>query len=306
ALMFGTAGLPHILMRFFTVSDAKEARKSVFYATGLIGYFYVLTFIIGFGAITLLALDPAYFQKGVATVVNGFQTIVSDTNASQVLVGDKKALVGGDNMTAIHLSKAVGGDLFLGFISAVAFATILAVVSGLTLSGASAISHDLYASVIGKGKVDEATEMKASKIATLVLGVLAILLGIAFEKQNVAFMVGLAFAIAASVNFPILLLSIYWSKLTTKGAFVGGTVGLVSAIILVIMGPAVWKDVLGNKEAFISLKNPAIISMTLTFVVTYIVSKMDNSARGKEDQAGFEAQYIRAQTGIGADGASEH
>ena len=139
---------------------------------------------------------------------------MSDTNATQVLVGDKKAIVGGDNMVAIHLSKAVGGDLFLGFISAVAFATILAVVSGLTLSGASAISHDLYASVIGKGKVDEATEMKASKIATLVLGVLAILLGIAFEKQNVAFMVGLAFAIAASVNFPILLLSIYWTSIT--------------------------------------------------------------------------------------------
>lgn len=306
ALMFGTAGLPHILMRFFTVSDAKEARKSVFYATGLIGYFYILTFIIGFGAITLLAMDPAYFQKGVATVVNGFQTIVSETNASQILVGDKKALVGGDNMTAIHLSKAVGGDLFLGFISAVAFATILAVVSGLTLSGASAISHDLYASVIGKGKVDEATEMKASKIATLVLGVLAILLGIAFEKQNVAFMVGLAFAIAASVNFPILLLSIYWSKLTTRGAFIGGFTGLVTAIVIVVMGPTVWKDVLGNKEALISLKNPAIISMTLTFVVTYIVSKLDSSARGAEDKAGFEAQYIRAQTGIGADGASAH
>jgi len=306
ALMFGTAGLPHILMRFFTVSDAKEARKSVFYATGLIGYFYILTFIIGFGAITLLALDPAYFQKGVATVVNGFQTIVSETNASQILVGDKKALVGGDNMTAIHLSKAVGGDLFLGFISAVAFATILAVVSGLTLSGASAISHDLYASVIGKGKVDEATEMKASKIATLVLGVLAILLGIAFEKQNVAFMVGLAFAIAASVNFPILLLSIYWSKLTTRGAFVGGFTGLVTAIVIVVMGPTVWKDVLGNKEALIGLKNPAIISMTLTFIVTYIVSKLDGSARGAEDKAGFEAQYIRAQTGIGADGASAH
>jgi len=306
ALMFGTAGLPHILMRFFTVSDAKEARKSVFYATGLIGYFYILTFIIGFGAITLLAMDPAYFQKGVASMVNGFQTIVSDTNASQVLVGDKKALIGGDNMTAIHLSRAVGGDLFLGFISAVAFATILAVVSGLTLSGASAISHDLYASVIGKGKVDEATEMKASKIATLVLGVLAILLGIAFEKQNVAFMVGLAFAVAASVNFPILLLSIYWSKLTTKGALWGGTVGLISAIVLVIMGPAVWKDALGNKEAFISLKNPAIISMTLTFFVTWIVSKMDNSARGQQDREGFEAQYIRAQTGIGIDGVSGH
>lgn len=306
ALMFGTAGLPHILMRFFTVADAKEARKSVFYATGLIGYFYILTFIIGFGAITLLAMDPAYFQKGVTSIVNGFQTIVSETNASQVLVGDKKAIVGGDNMVAIHLSQAVGGDLFLGFISAVAFATILAVVSGLTLSGASAVSHDLYASVIGKGKVDEATEMKASRVATLVLGILAIVLGIAFEKQNVAFMVGLAFAIAASVNFPILLLSIYWSKLTTKGAFVGGTVGLVSAIILVIMGPAVWKDVMGNKEALIGLKNPAIISMTLTFVVTWLVSKADNSARGAEDKAGFEAQYIRAQTGIGIDSASEH
>ncbi|HRF57133.1 MAG TPA: cation acetate symporter [Campylobacterales bacterium] len=307
ALMFGTAGLPHILMRFFTVSDAKEARKSVFYATGLIGYFYILTFIIGFGAVTLLALHPEYFTHAVTGLTNGgLQTLVSDTNASQVLIGDKKAILGGDNMTAIHLAHAVGGDLFLGFISAVAFATILAVVSGLTLSGASAISHDLYASVIGKGRVDEATEMKASKIATLVLGILAILLGIAFEKQNVAFMVGLAFAIAASVNFPVLLLSIYWKGLTTKGALYGATAGLVSAIILVIMGPAVWKDVLGNKEAFIALKNPAIISMTLTFVVIWIVSKMDNSARGAQDKEGFEAQYIRAQTGIGIDGVSGH
>ncbi len=307
ALMFGTAGLPHILMRFFTVSDAKEARKSVFYATGLIGYFYILTFIIGFGAVTLLALHPEYFTHAVTQLTSGgLQTLVSDANASQVLIGDKKAILGGDNMTAIHLAHAVGGDLFLGFISAVAFATILAVVSGLTLSGASAISHDLYASVIGKGKVDEATEMKASKIATLVLGILAIVLGIAFEKQNVAFMVGLAFAIAASVNFPVLLLSIYWKGLTTKGALYGATAGLVSAIILVIMGPAVWKDALGNKEAFIALKNPAIISMTLTFVVIWIVSKMDNSARGAQDKEGFEAQYIRAQTGIGIDGVSGH
>lgn len=306
ALMFGTAGLPHILMRFFTVSDAKEARKSVFYATGLIGYFYILTFIIGFGAITLLTLHPEYFQHAVQLTTNGVTTLVSDTNASQILVGDKKALLGGDNMTAIHLSHAVGGDLFLGFISAVAFATILAVVSGLTLSGASAISHDLYASVIGKGKVNEETEMKASKYATLVLGVLAIVLGIAFEKQNVAFMVGLAFAIAASVNFPILLLSIYWKKLTTRGAYLGGISGLVSAIVLVIMGPAIWKDVLGNKEGLIALKNPAIFSMTITFVVAWFVSITDKSARAKEDEAGFEAQYVRSQTGIGADGASDH
>ncbi|MEY4505038.1 MAG: hypothetical protein RL154_1335, partial [Pseudomonadota bacterium] len=232
ALMFGTAGLPHILMRFFTVADAKEARKSVFYATGLIGYFYILTFIIGFGAITLLALNPEYFTKGIPALVSLIDgKYVIDANvssavasayeagaplhtmivseANQTIIAGTNAIHGGNNMTAIHLSKEVGGDLFLGFISAVAFATILAVVSGLTLSGASAISHDLYASVIGKGKVNEATEMKASRVATLVLGVIAIVLGIAFEKQNVAYMVGLAFAIAASVNFPILILSIY-------------------------------------------------------------------------------------------------
>jgi len=324
ALMFGTAGLPHILMRFFTVSDAKEARKSVFFATGFIGYFYILTFIIGFGAVTLLAMHPEYFTKGVSAIVsfqdgnyttvleanatnivNGAKTLVaSDTNMS--IIAGTKLLKGGDNMTAIHLAHAVGGDLFLGFISAVAFATILAVVSGLTLSGASAISHDLYASVIGHGKVDEQTEMRASKIATLVLGVLAIILGIAFEKQNVAFMVGLAFAIAASVNFPILLLSIYWKGLTTRGAFVGGFAGLITAIVIVVMGPTVWKDVMGNKEALIGLKNPAIISMTVAFFVTWLVSKMDTSARGQEDKDGFDAQYVRAQTGIGADGASAH
>ncbi len=184
ALMLGTAGLPHILMRFFTVNDAKEARKSVFYATGFIGYFYILTFIIGFGAIVMLLSNPEYLDK-------------------------TGMIIGGENMAAIHLSKAVGGNFFLGFISAVAFATILAVVSGLTLAGASAISHDLYASVWKKGQVDEAQEMKISKMATIGLGIIAIILGIAFEKQNIAFMVGLAFAIAASANFPILFLSMF-------------------------------------------------------------------------------------------------
>ena len=195
-LMFGTAGLPHILMRFFTVSDAKEARKSVFYATGFMGYFYILTFIIGFGAIMLVGANPAFKDA-----------------AGQ--------LIGGNNMAAVHLADAVGGNLFLGFISAVAFATILAVVAGLTLAGASAVSHDLYANVFRKGAT-ERQELKVSKITVLILGVVAILLGILFENQNIAFMVGLAFSIAASCNFPIILLSMYWSKLTTRGAMVGG------------------------------------------------------------------------------------
>ena len=184
ALMFGTAGLPHILMRFFTVRDAKAARKSVFYATGLIGYFYILTFIIGFGAIVLVGTNPDYAANPAA---GGFTAAA--------------ALKGGGNMPAIHLARAVGGDALFGFISAVAFATILAVVSGLTLSGASAISHDLYASVFRRGKASDGSEVRVSKIATVVLGVVAIFLGVAFEKVNVAFMVGLAFAIAASSNF---------------------------------------------------------------------------------------------------------
>jgi len=281
ALMFGTAGLPHILMRFFTVADAKEARKSVFYATGFIGYFYILTFIIGFGAIVLVSQNPAYLDEA-------------------------GKLVGGTNMAAIHLSQAVGGDLFLGFISAVAFATILAVVSGLTLAGASAVSHDLYANVFANGKVDEAKEMRVSKIATIVLGIVAIILGIAFEKQNIAFMVGLAFAIAASSNFPILFLSIFWSKLTTRGAVIGGSLGLAVAVIIVILGPTVWVDTLGNKEAIIGIKYPAIYSVTIAFVAIWFFSITDKSERARLDQEGFEAQNIRCQTGIGADGASAH
>ena len=229
ALMFGTAGLPHILMRFFTVADAKEARKSVFYATGFIGYFYILTFIIGFGAIVLLMNDPSYFK-------------VAADGTYNKLTG----IQGGANMVAIHLAKAVGGDLFLGFISAVAFATILAVVSGLTLAGASAVSHDLYASVFRRGRVNEVQEIRVSKMATVALGILAIVLGIAFEQQNIAFMVGLAFAIAASANFPIIVLSMFWSKLTTRGALIGGFMGLISATVLVVLGPAVWEGVLGN------------------------------------------------------------
>lgn len=281
ALMFGTAGLPHILMRFFTVPDAKQAHRSVFFATGFIGYFYILTFIIGFGAIAFLVGNPDYMDEA-------------------------GKLIGGNNMAAVQLSGALGGDMLLGFISAVAFATILAVVSGLTLAGASAISHDLYANVICKGHADEKKEMHVSRLATIALGILAIILGILFEKQNVAYMVGLAFAIAASANFPILLLSMYWKDLTTRGAVIGGGLGLLTAVVLVILGPIVWVDILGNAEAVFPYKYPALFSMTVAFVGIWFVSKTDKSETAKAERAAFEAQYVRAQTGIGAEKAASH
>jgi cation/acetate symporter len=288
ALMFGTAGLPHILMRFFTVNDAKEARKSVFYATGFIGYFYILTFIIGFGAIVMVFQKPEYLDAVKHAASGGYP------------------ILGGSNMAAIHLSHAVGGDFFLGFISAVAFATILAVVSGLTLAGASAISHDLYASVFRKGRVDSMTEMRVSKMATIALGIIAIIVGIAFENQNIAFVVGLAFAIAASANFPILVLSMYWRKLTTRGAVIGGAMGLGSAVLLVILSPVVWVSILGNKAAIFPYEYPALFSVTLAFIGTWFFSITDKSEAAKEEQELFDAQFIRAQTGIGAEGASSH
>ena len=281
ALIFGTAGLPHILMRFFTVANAKEARKSVFYATGFIGYFYILTFVIGFGAIVLISTNPEFLDP-------------------------EGILIGGNNMAAIHLSKAIGGDIFLGFISAVAFATILAVVSGLTLAGASAISHDLYASVIKHGQVTGRDEIRVSKIATVILGIVAILLGILFEKQNIAFMVGLAFAIAASANFPVLFLSMYWKNLTTRGAFIGGFAGLITAIVLVIIGPIVWVDILSNESALFPYKYPALFSVSVAFLCIWFFSITDRSAKAEQERRLFEHQYIRSQTGIGAHSASEH
>jgi len=281
ALMFGTAGLPHILMRFFTVPDAKQARKSVAYATGFIGYFYLLTFIIGFGAIVLISNNSLYLDSA-------------------------NSLIGGNNMAAIHLSHAVGGDILLGFISAVAFATILAVVSGLTLAGASAISHDLYANAFLKGKQNERNEMFVSKFATVFLGILSIYLGIIFQHQNVAFMVGLAFAIAASANFPLLLLSIYWKKLTTKGAVIGGSLGLLSAITFVILGPVVWVDILGNITPIFPYKYPALFSMSITFLIIWIISTLDKSNQSINDIKSFDDQYFRSQTGIGIDKKISH
>jgi cation/acetate symporter len=287
ALMFGTAGLPHILMRFFTVPNAKEARKSVAWATTWIGYFYILTFIIGFGAITNLIQNPGEFYVGGEIA---------------------KGLKGGGNMAAIHLSKAVGGDLFLGFISAVAFATILAVVAGLTLSGASAVSHDLYASVIKKGQASSDAELRVSKITTICLGVLAVVLGIAFEKENVAYMVMLAFVIACSGNFPVLFMSVLWKNCTTRGAVVGGFTGLILAVVLTIGSASVWEAVIGNPKgsAWFPYNSAAIFSMTAAFVTIWLVSILDNSAQAKKERALYPAQQLRSETGLGAAGASGH
>lgn len=289
ALMFGTAGLPHILMRFFTVKDAKEARKSVVVATGFIGYFYLLTFIIGFGAILFVANNPQFLDV-----------------AKSALTGQLE-LTGGNNMAAIHLSEALGGDLFMGFISAVAFATILAVVAGLTLSGVSAISHDLYANVFKKGQTTPQSEMRVSRIATLGLAVFAMILGILFEKQNVAFMVGLAFSVAACANFPVLVLSMFWKGLTTRGAVIGGIVGLVGAVGLIILSKAVWVDTLGISETAPNPFNgPALFAMPLSFLCCWFFSITDKSARAEKERQAFDAQFVRSQTGIGISGASDH
>ncbi len=268
ALILGTAGLPHILMRFFTVPDARQARKSVFVATGFIGYFYILTFIIGFGAMVLVGQD----------VVSSF---------------DK-----GGNMAALLLSESVGGQFFLGFIAAVAFATILAVVAGLTLSGASTLSHDLYVNVFKRGKADEASQVKVARIATLCIGLLAVLLGLVFKGQNVAFTVGLAFAVAASANFPSLVLSILWKKFTTKGAVSSIITGAGVAVTLIILSPTIWVDILKFEQAIFPLKNPALFSMTAAFLVGVIVSL---ATREEEAANKFEDEKLRTYLGIGAE-----
>ena len=287
ALMFGTAGLPHILMRFFTVPDAKQARKSVFWATTWIGYFYVLIFIIGFGAITLVLTNPEF---------------------ANVVTGVIKGGGGSANMAAVLVAKAVGGNVFFGFISAVAFATILAVVAGLTLSGASAVSHDIYATVIKKGNADSDSELKVSRMTTLALGVVAVGLGIAFEKQNIAFMVSLAFAIAASANFPVLFMSVLWKDCTTKGAVIGGFLGLISSVALTVVSPSVWEATLGNPKgsAWFPYSSPALFSMTVGFVGVWLFSILDRSPQAAEERAAYKAQQVRSETGLGASASSGH
>jgi cation/acetate symporter len=242
ALMLGTAGLPHILMRFYTVPDARTARTSVTWATAFIGFFYLLTFILGFGAMVLVGQDRI------------------------------RAVDAGGNMAAPLLAEAVGGQAFLGFISAVAFATILAVVAGLTLAGAAALSHDLWVNVVRHGAASEQEQLRVARGSTVLLGVLAILLGIAFKGQNVAYMVGLAFAIAASANFPALLLSVFWRKFTTRGAQVSMLVGTGSSLLLIYLSPTIQIDILGNSTAWFPMRNPGLVTIPLSFIAAIATS----------------------------------
>jgi cation/acetate symporter len=257
ALMFGTAGLPHILMRFFTVPDVRAARSSAVWATVIMSGFYAFTSVLGFGAIAWLAHDPS-------------------------AVNSDGSVVGGVNMVAIHLARVVGGDALLGFVSAVAFATILAVVAGLTLAGASAVSHDLYARWLHQGRIDERRELRASRIAAVALGCLGIALGLAFHGENVAYMITLAFGVACSSTFPVLVLSIYWSKLTTRGAVIGGGAGLAAAVLLTVLGPSVWVAVLGNARPIVALDPPTLVTMPLAFLTCWVVSLLDRRCRSTD------------------------
>ncbi|MFT4098527.1 MAG: sodium/solute symporter [Rhodoblastus sp.] len=252
-LMLGTAGLPHVLMRFFTVPDAKAARASVFWGTLCVSGFFALVFVLGFGALAIIGGDPSYLDA-------------------------KGALRGGGNMATVHLAQAIGGSGLMGFVSAVSFATILAVVAGLTLAGASSVSHDLYARVFRRGQASEKSEIRVSRIATVVLGLVSVGLGILFQTQNVAYMVSLAYAISCSSTLPLLLLTLYWPGLTTRGAIAGGTVGLIAAVSLTVLGPPVWVKVLGNAAPIFPIDPPTIVSMPLAFLTAWLVSTLSRRA----------------------------
>ena len=285
ATVFGLCGMPHILMRFFTVPNAREARKSVLVAASCIGYMFVAMFVIGLASIVIVSTDGRFFEGG--------------------KVGGK--LLGGGNMVALHLATALGGDPLLGFLAAVMFATILAVVSGLALAGASSISHDIYVNVLRRNtQVTGEAEVRLTRKVTIVIGIVAVLLGIAFRGQNVAFLVSLAFNVAASANFPPLVTSMYWRGATSRGVMWGGFVGLFSSVGMVILSPAVWKSVLGHPHAIFPYDHSALFSMPLAFFVIYVVSKLDHSAAAVHARQAFDLQTVRAETGLGAEAASQH
>ncbi len=279
--LLGFLGLPHVLMRIFTVKDGRAARKSTFYAVSIIGYFNLLMIVIGFGAVSLVMFNADY------------------QDASGLLDG-------GRNMVALHASHFLGGNILLGFISAVAFATILAVVSGLTISAAATIAHDLYAKSMKRGQASDKSELLVSRCAVIVIGILAILFGIAFEQLNVIFITNMALAVAGSANAPILLLSMYWRGLTTRGAIYGCLAGLISSVTLIVVGPQVWVDVMGMEKPLFPYVYPTVISAPLAFVTAWALSVTDNSARASRERAAFGEQYIRSELGIGTSEAASH
>ncbi len=272
AFIGGTAAMPHVLMRFFTVPDATQARKSAVIALSLIAYFQIVVIVVGLGAVVFL-LDNANYSLGGTDIV------------------------GGSNMAAIHLAQIIGGDVFMGFISAVAFATILAVVSGITLSAGATISHDLYSNVISKEKCTETQELWISRVTVVVLGALGIFLAIIFEGQNVAVLATLPLAIGASTNFPLLLLSMYWGGITARGTLAGGYAGLLSAVILLVLGPNVWVPVFGFDNAIFPYAYPTLFSMSICFGFAWWFSITDKSSRADEERNAFEAQLLHSQLG---------
>ncbi|WP_019530032.1 cation/acetate symporter ActP [Dasania marina] len=280
SMMFGVLGLPHILMRLFTVSDMEAAKKSVFYSSGFMGYFYLITILIGFSSIIFVSTNMDYFENG--------------------------KLIGGSNMAAIHLSHAVGGNLLMGFMSAVAFATILAVVAGLTVAGSAAVAHDLYAEILCKGEPSPRNELLISRITACVLCAIAVLLGILFQNQNVAFIAVMPMVISASVNFPILILAMYWRRLSTRGAVIGGLVGFVSSIGLIIAGPKVWVDIIGADRALFPYDYPALFTMSAAFITIWLVSLMDRSDGAKLDRSAFDKQLIAAELATDVSAAVNH
>lgn len=269
ALVLGTAGLPHILIRFFTVKDAITARKSVVYATWIIGIFYILTIFLGFGAAAFV----------------GFDNITAADAAG--------------NMAAPLLAQVLGGDFLFAFVSAVAFATILAVVAGLVLSAASAFAHDFYSHIVRKGKATEGEQIVAARWASIGVAVLSIILALFAQKLNVAFLVALAFAVAASANLPIILFTIFWKRFNTTGAVTGMLVGLISSLVLVVVGPNVWSPEVGGAilvgDPVFSLANPGIVSIPLGFLGAYLGTIFSSK---KADQKKFDEILIKANTGM--------
>ena len=273
AFVCGTAGLPHVLMRFFTVPDATEARRSIGYAVVIIGYFQAAIILIGFGAIAVLTGQEEY-------------------------VSESGHIAGGANMVSIHLSRAVGGEVFFGLIAAVAFATILAVVAGILLSAAAGVAHDFYARVVRKGDISDQDEVSVTRWATIVIGATAIVLSVFFRDVNVGVLSAIALAIAASVNFPAIFLVLFWKDLTTRGAIAGGVSGLVVVLVLVTLSPTIWVDVLGYEEAIFPYAYPTLFSVTTAFVVTIAVSLMDHSERAKIDRSAYPQQIVRSELGV--------